>query len=229
MAYQTRQEPAQRAVVLTGVFAVHVGLLLLVLSARGAESPLSPLRESALSVISIPAAAPSPAPPPPPTLPSRVADTNRPLSETPPTIESDPNSTASPGGGCATLDSVSKALLVDPSALTAILAAPPETRSVADAIVLWNEGWSAAAPEVDGPLSPVRAAVKAVLEKVDRGCLGEEIVGPRLIPIPAGERTTFIVIGSGKWSWSALLLEQSPFVAELPGGPALPAVPARIP
>ncbi|MGI8931852.1 MAG: hypothetical protein ACR2FK_05680 [Sphingomicrobium sp.] len=111
-------------------------------------------------------------------------------------------------GGCNTLDLVSKALVADPAALTAVHNAPAETRSISEAVVLWNAGWSPAAFATEAPLGPARAVVEQSLSSVADGCLDEPIVGPRLVPIPAGEqRTIFLVFGSGVWSWRQLMLE----------------------
>jgi len=217
MAHQTAPPPVQRAAVLVAVFLLHVCLLLLLLATGGVRLPAT-IMTGTLSVVSIAAEAPAATPPPPPALPSEIAETNRPLTDLVIADEFDPNATATPAGGCATLKLVSDALLADPDAMDAILRAPPEARSIADAIVVWNAGWSAAAGSVDSPLGAVRAVAEQSLRAVDEGCLDEPIAGPRLIAIPAGERTTFIVFGSGNWSWRELLeAEDNESTSALPG------------
>lgn len=204
MAHQTAPPPVQRAAVLTAVCSLHIAILLLVLAISGQRAQ-PPIRAGTMSVISIDAETPASTPPPPPALPSEIAETNRPLTDLVISDQRDPNATAMPAGGCATLELVSKALLADPIAVDAVLRAPPEVRSIADAIVIWNAGWSEAAGAIDSPLGAVRAVAQQSLRSVNEACLDEAVAGPRLIPIPAGEKTTFIVFGSGNWTWRELL------------------------
>lgn len=80
-----------------------------------------------------------------------------------------------------------------------------ETRSIAEAIIIWNAGWSAAAASMDSPLAPARSALEQTLIGISDGCLDEQVAGPRLVPIPAGSNgTMFLVIGSGLWRWRDL-------------------------
>lgn len=106
---------------------------------------------------------------------------------------------------CAILDSVAKAIVADPATVAAIVQAPADTRSIADAIVIWNVGWSAAAMEAGAPLEPVRANVIATLQAAPEDCLASPVAGPRLVPVPNGDRTLFLVFGSGEWSWKSLI------------------------
>lgn len=128
-----------------------------------------------------------------------------------------PSTTGAPGAeACPTLDAITKALIADRAAVDQVLAAPPETRSIADAIIVWNSDWSAATTTVDAPLGEVRAAVLQSLGETADHCLDEPIAGPRLIPIPAGSGTVFLVFGSGNWRWRQLLTNpgQSPEVLD---------------
>ncbi|MEO7277354.1 MAG: hypothetical protein ABIW33_04965 [Sphingomicrobium sp.] len=106
---------------------------------------------------------------------------------------------------CAILDSVAQAIVSDPEAVEAIIHAPLESRSIADAIVIWNADWSAASQQPDGPLETVRANVTTTLQLASPECLSSPVAGPRLVPIPNGDRTLFLVFGSGEWTWQALL------------------------
>lgn len=106
---------------------------------------------------------------------------------------------------CAILDSVAKAIVADPATVDAIVHAPAGTRSIADAIVIWNVGWSAATVNTGAPLEPVRANVVATLEAAPADCLSSPVSGPRLVPVPNGDRTLFLVFGSGDWSWKSLM------------------------
>ena len=73
--------------------------------------------------------------------------------------------------------------------------------------MMWNEGWIPAALVPEAPLWRVRANVEASLAKISDPCLDEEIIGPRLLPIPevGGTSTLFVVLGSGSWTWRAMI------------------------
>lgn len=203
MAHPTAPPPVQRFVVLGAVLALHLGLIMLVLASSAGQvaAPLEPAM-SAVMVL----AADQVTQPAPPALPSRVAETRRPLTDSTRDIV-DLTSSAAPTGRCATLEQVANGLLADPLALGAILRAPPETRSIADAIVIWNAGWSESASAVDSSLGAVRAATEQSLRALDDKCLDEPVAGPRFIPVTAGARTMLIVIGSGIWRWRDLIAE----------------------
>ena len=142
--------------------------------------------------------------PPPPALPSRIAEPQRVLRDL--MFSDQPDASASGAAGdCAALPLITQALVADPGALAAMLAAPPEVRSIADAVVLWNGGWAPAASTPNAPLAPARAAIELGLRALPDACLDEKIAGPRLIPIADGDRTMFIAIGSGNWSWRQLV------------------------
>lgn len=106
---------------------------------------------------------------------------------------------------CAILESVAKAIVADRTTVDAIVHAPADTRSIADAIVVWNVGWSADAVEIGAPLETVRTNVVATLKAAPEDCLSLPISGPRLVPVPNGDRTLFLVFGSGDWSWKSLI------------------------
>lgn len=214
----------QRIAAFMTVIVLHVLLLLLLLATRATTS--QPARSpGAMTVVSI-ADRSEAVPPPPPKLPSKVLKEAVQLAELAMSTETNPDSTAASASGCVTLDTITKALLADPPTVAAILKAPPETRSIAEAIVIWNSEWSEAAATPGGPLEPVRVTVSQSLASIDEACLDEPVAGPRLIPIPAGEGTMFLVFGSGSWTWRQLTLdaEQSfpaatlqPLAVRLPG------------
>ena len=202
------------------MFALHATVIALLLQQATKVAP--PVKETAIAVVALDAERPAAAKPPPPTLPAREADAFNPLVEfsIPSDVESDAPAGAS--GPCSTAGAVLDALLVDPDALAAIRNAPPETRSIAQAVVIWNEGWSPAAVALDAPLGLVRDTIERTLAAVAGGCLDEPIAGPRLLPIPdgTGEGTMFLVIGSGSWRWRHLVTPPP-----VPGaGRAAPAV-----
>lgn len=204
-----RQPPpsnSQRFGVLATVVLLHAALLVAFIASRE-PAPPSPVQPGAFSLISIAAALPAQRPPPPPRLPSKVVDEIKRLTQDAPTFEPDSSALAARSGQCATLNEISQAIIASPAAVTAVVQAPPETRSIAEAIVMWNAGWSSAASSPNAPLGAARSVVEQSLSSVDDGCLDEQIAGPRLIAIPVegGRRTMFLVFGSGTWTWRELL------------------------
>lgn len=193
---------AERATVLAVAAALHLGILGLLVSAGS----LTPTLAKPLGAVTMVALTPDQATgrPPPPALPSRVAEPQRVFREI--MFSDQPDASASgAAGACAVLPLITQALVADPAALAAVIGAPPETRSIADAVVLWNAGWTAAASTFDAPLAAARASIEQSLRSLPDACLDEPIAGPRLIPIANGDRTMFIAIGSGKWSWRQLV------------------------
>lgn len=206
MADTANIPPPQRAVALTVVIALHAMLLLFFLATRW-PAPAPAQMPGALTVVSI-ADQSAATLPPPPKLPSKVVlEDVVELAELALATETNPNATAASASGCAALETVTKSVLGDPLAVAAVLQAPPETRSIAEAIVVWNSGWNVATATAGAPLERVRLTVSQSLRSVDEGCLDEPIAGPRLIPIPAGEGTMFLVFGSGSWTWRQLILD----------------------
>jgi len=217
----TRDPPppkSQRIGVLTGVVALHAVLLVAFLASGGAHAPPA-VKPGVPSVMSISADQPADRPPPPPILPSKVVDEIKRLTEQALTFDPDSTALAALSGQCATLDLVSKAIVADPLAVAAVVQAPPETRSIAEAIVMWNAGWSYAASTPESPLGAARTIVELSLNSVEDGCLDEQIAGPRLIavPVPGGQSTMFLVFGSGTWTWRELLDEPIGAVEMAPG------------
>ena len=123
------------------------------------------------------------------------------------TIEAAPPAT---GNGCSVSNAVGAALLADPEAMAELASLPPEVRSDADAVMLWNGTWLDVAPEAQAQMasSPIPALKRAVRDAVlalPAECQEVEVTGPQLIPIPEPGRTTMVVIGSGVWRWASLL------------------------
>ncbi len=180
-----------------------------------------PVEATSIAMIAIDADKPAAAKPPPPSIPAKVADTFVPVTELSIPEESESDAAAGASATCSTVDLVREALLLDLAAIEAIRNAPPETRSIADAVVLWNMGWAPATLTERDPLFVVRAAIERRLSAVPENCLDETVAGPRLVPITdaSGLRTIFLVFGSGDWTWRALL-SPSPLPGAQPGSPA---------
>ncbi len=201
---------SQRIGVLTSVVALHMALLVAFFATSGAASPPA-VKSGVMSLVSIKADVPAQRPPPPPILPSKLVDEIRKLTADALSMDPDSAAVAATSGQCATLDILRKALVADHLAVAAVIQAPPETRSIAEAIVMWNAGWSSAASAPESPLGPARTVVEQSLVSVEDGCLDEPIVGPRLVPIgvPNSQSTMFLVFGSGHWTWRELVAGQA--------------------
>lgn len=126
-------------------------------------------------------------------------------------IEAAPPATGSGDGeGCSVSSAVSAALIADKDAMAELAALPPEVRSDADAVMLWNGAWLDVDPEAQAQMasSPIPALKRVVRDAVlalPVKCQIVETTGPQLIPIPEPGRTTMVVIGSGVWRWANLL------------------------
>lgn len=115
------------------------------------------------------------------------------------------------GNSCQLSADAAAAIQQDPVAMAELAALPPGVRSEADAVMLWNGAWFDQAPPVWGPTAAVEAtgglhsAIERIVAAAPARCRDEEIIGPVFVPIPEGERTTMLAIGSGVWRWSDLL------------------------
>jgi len=207
MRHRSITPRSERVAVLTVAVVTHLALFALLFS-LGSARPVTVPKPGNLSLISLsPEAAQGK--PPPPALPSKVADTKRIFAQDIFSAELDPAPLGA-AGGCATLDLVVKSLTADPAVAAAAVSTPPNRRSIADAVVIWNAEWSDTASAPGDPLGPARIVIEQSLRSVPDMCLDEPIAGPRLVPIPEGDRTMFLAIGSGNWTWRKLLTNPSP-------------------
>lgn len=207
MPHPATPRPSERLAALAMVAILHVALFILILAARGA-SQIPAAKPGRLTAFALEAEEPAKAVATPPRrLPSKVPDKPTPVEEFALTQELDSTDNAVPAEGCSTLELIRKAIIENPAVMASVHNAPPETRSVADAVVIWNAGWVEAARSADAPLGPARAAVQQVGSSIDDNCLDEALTGPRLIPIPAGTGTMFLVLGSGRWTWREVMLD----------------------
>jgi hypothetical protein len=194
---------SDRLIALATVIMLHAAAFALFLSQRG--PPQVPLTPPGLpSVVTLTpdrSVPPAPTAPPPPVLPSKIKEVIELETVELFSTSTDSDALAARATSCFTLELVRDAILADPAAMASVLNSPPHTRSIADAVVLWNAGWSESAASDSSPLGATRAAVERGLAALDRGCLDEPIAGPRLVPIPAGTGTMFVVFGSGNWTW----------------------------
>lgn len=207
MTHRSTPTRSERAAVLTAAVVAHLSIFALLIS-LGSAMPPPASQQGNMALISL---APEVAQgrPPPPVLPSKAADQRKIPPQDSFSAELDPTPLGE-AGGCAIFDLVSKSLTAEPAVASAILSTPRESRSIADAVVIWNAGWSVTAGSPGEPLGPARAVIEQSLRTVPDNCLDEPVAGPRLVPIPEGDRTMFLAIGSGNWTWRQLLTVPDP-------------------
>ena len=123
-----------------------------------------------------------------------------------PTAAASPTPPAAQGGGCNIETALQARLGGDPAVLSALRSLPPEAKSVANAIQLWDGGWVTPA-KLDAPelLVPVEQAIVQAVSAAPSGCAGQDVRGPRLIILSKGDDTFIISLGSGVWRWTDLL------------------------
>ena len=74
----------------------------------------------------------------------------------------------------------------------------------------------AALASADDPVGELPLSKRELRELAEWNATDEPIAGPRLIPVPDGERTMFVVLGSGAWTWRQLVSDPDPAQELLP-------------
>lgn len=114
-------------------------------------------------------------------------------------------------GGCALDQTVGDAILADAAAMAELEALPPQARTEADAVMVWDGAWpERGSPAVTPPADltrpgALRRAVEIAIANAPAECRDAPVAGPRFIALPGAFRTTTIVIGSGQWRWADVL------------------------
>lgn len=110
------------------------------------------------------------------------------------------------GSGCAVSDTVQARLRASPEVQVALDQMPRASRSVADAVLLWNGRWIEA-DQVGGPaaIDPIRAVVADVVRAVPADCRSAQVTGPRFVFVPSATGARILTFGSGNWTWAQLL------------------------
>lgn len=107
-----------------------------------------------------------------------------------------------PASGCALDETVRQALANSPEAQAALAQIPLQARSVANALLIWDGGWTLPVIQADpGTLDVVRAVVIRSLRDVDARCRAAVVIGPRLVVVPGGGSAVVLAFGSGRWRW----------------------------
>ena len=208
------------------IAAAHIVLIALVIVASRSTAQAPQLRTAvaAFDIAATPPKADAPAKP----APKAVVTSDRLAVVLPSQSElnvAPPVGGSGTGQGCAMSAKVMAAIIADPLAMQALVDLPAESRSEADAVMLWNGEWLGAdtvtpttpfdilASEPSGPVEVLKAVVVKAVTQSSPECQMVTSIGPQLIAIPEQERTTMLVIGSGVWAWASLIAPP-PAVAE---------------
>lgn len=110
---------------------------------------------------------------------------------------------AAPGSPCDLASAFARDLNGSPAARAALEAVPPATRSVANAIMLWDGGWG---PDADGGgRGLLRQILIREIQASRSDCRDERHQGPVLFLAAAEGGAVSVVVGSGVWRWSDLV------------------------
>ncbi len=113
--------------------------------------------------------------------------------------------------GCDLTDIVSADLRGSAAVRTALAEMPSGSRSVANAMMLWNGSWATSSTAAgQAALVVIQKVVAESVRLAPVECRAAVVVGPRLIFVPDGDGTTILALGSGSWSWGQLLRTTPP-------------------
>jgi hypothetical protein len=114
---------------------------------------------------------------------------------------------ASAGGkACQILDWLQGVLRTNDQVRRALPLIPRRSRSVANAVMLWDKGWVDGA-SLGGPaaVEPIHAVILQTIQAAPASCQMEIVRGPRLILVGDADGATVLAFGSGEWRWGDLL------------------------
>lgn len=107
---------------------------------------------------------------------------------------------------CAIPERLQQALTSDATVGAGLRLVPPQARSVANAILVWDGSWvderGLGGPDAIGPL---RSAIAAQVRSLPPKCRELDLAGPRFLVFPSGQGPTVVALGSGLWRWSDLI------------------------
>ena len=125
------------------------------------------------------------------------------------------------GDSCRLAEWLQNVLATDPEVVAALARVPPASRSVANALMLWDGRWVATLDRSGADLmAPVRRRLVEGLLAAPEGCREDLIQGPRFIAVAEPQPATVLAVGSGIWRWSDLL--QGPLMSPDDGRAASP-------
>jgi hypothetical protein len=97
------------------------------------------------------------------------------------------------------------ALQADPSVRLALTTIPRSSRSVANAIMLWDSHWTPQPMPAVAGVSALRSAMMVGVRSAPVECQTQLVRGPELIALTDANGTTLLAVGSGEWRWGDLL------------------------
>jgi hypothetical protein len=146
--------------------------------------------------------------------PTELQEVFEPTSVVGRSLEPTPSSAAQ---ACEIAAALQDALQQNEMVRAAIARVPRSSRSVADAIMLWDGSWRddefTGEPTV---FEPIRGAILEAVRNASVECRDQPVRGPRFMAVNMGPSTTVLAVGSGVWRWADLIES-----ARLPSG-ALP-------
>lgn len=116
------------------------------------------------------------------------------------------------GTTCPLVESLRAALEQDVRAQAALALIPRPSRSVANAVMLWDGRWIA--PERVGgrrTTDTVRSALATVLSATTQACRTQLNLGPVFVPVSNERETIILAFGSGAWRWEDVLKKAPPY------------------
>jgi hypothetical protein len=109
-------------------------------------------------------------------------------------------------GGCALAQAVGDAIRTNSAAVAELEALPPQARTQADAVMLWDGQWKGSdTVTANETASVLRQVIEQAVRDAETECRETLVNGPQFIALPGPSRTTMIVIGSGQWHWVDLI------------------------
>ena len=119
------------------------------------------------------------------------------------------------GATCPWVPLLRQALEGDLAARAALARIPRPSRSVANAVMLWDGRWIPA-ERLGGPtaLNAVRAAITRALTTGPEVCRSEVVLGPVFVPLLDREGTLVLALGSGEWRGTDLLAAGFPGIGD---------------
>lgn len=112
---------------------------------------------------------------------------------------------AAAGHACDVGAWLQSALQADPSVRLALTTIPPSSRSVANAIMLWDSHWTPQPMPAVAGVSALRSAMMVGVRSAPVECQSQLVRGPELIALADAHGTILLAVGSGEWRWGDLL------------------------
>jgi hypothetical protein len=115
------------------------------------------------------------------------------------------------GKSCRIADILQQTLQTSAGAQAAVALIPASSRSVANAVLLWDGRWLDA-PSLGGSavLQTLQQAVTEAVNAAPPDCRNEIVHGPQLIILGDAKRTMVLAFGSGTWRWSDMAATVTP-------------------